>query len=57
VLVDVAVVDFEDSAGHPIEQVAVVGHDQQAARVGCQALFEPVDRIDVQVVRRLVEHE
>jgi hypothetical protein len=58
-LVDVALpaVELEDASGDAIEQVAVVADQHQAAAVRRQALLEPGDGVDVEVVGRLIEHE
>ena len=42
---------------HGFEQAAVVGDEQHGAREGVERGFELLDRGDVEVVRRLVEHE
>jgi hypothetical protein len=34
-----------------------MGHEQQRAAMGREALLEPCDRVDVEVVRGLVEHQ
>ena len=52
-------VAFEDEQviGNLIHEVAVVRHDDQTARVGLQVLFKHLQRQDVEVVGRLVEHQ
>ena len=52
-----AAVEFEDPAGDVVEEVAVVGDDQDRARIGAQMPFEPVDRLGVEMVGRLVEQQ
>ena len=52
-----APVELEDAGGHPVEHVAVVGDEHEAAAVRGQALLEPGDGVDVEVVRRLVEDQ
>ena len=58
-LVDVAVtaVELEHPSGDAIQEVAVVGDQDQAAAVLGEAVLEPGDRVDVQVVGRLVQDE
>ena len=52
-----ATVELEDPAGHVVEEVAVVGHRDDRARVLLQGPLEPGDRLGVEVVGRLVEEE
>ena len=57
VLVDAARVDFQDGRAHRIQEVAIV-RDQQEAAIGVfQEAFQPLYRIEVQVVGRLVERQ
>jgi hypothetical protein len=42
-------------SGHRVEQVAVVADQEQRARVAAQVRLEPGDRLEVEVVGRLVE--
>ena len=49
--------DVGDVADHRIEEVAIVGDQQQGAGVIPQPLFEPDHRIQVEVVGRLVEQQ
>ena len=42
---------------HVVEKRPVVAHEQQRAGVGLQRGFEEVERFDVEIVRRLVQHE
>jgi hypothetical protein len=53
----VAAVEFEDPAGDVVEEVAVVGHADDGARVLLEVLLEPGDRFRVEVVGRLVEQQ
>ena len=48
-----------DRAGHgePLEEPPVVGDDDQAALVGLERRLELLDRLEVEVVRRLVEDQ
>ena len=50
-------VEFEDPAGDVVEEVAVVGDDEDRARIGAQMPFEPAGCLGVEVVGRLVEEE
>ena len=54
---DLAVVDVHDVGADRIQEVAVVGDDDDGALVVEQKVLEPVDGFDVQVVGRLVEHD
>jgi len=50
-------VDLDDARGDGIKQMAVVRHTQQAALESFEAFLKPVDGIDIEMVRGLVEHE
>ncbi|MNZ80792.1 hypothetical protein D3C78_994400 [compost metagenome] len=52
-----ALLDMGDMIDHRIEEIAVVGNQQQRARVTLEPVFEPQDRIEVQVVGRFVEQQ
>ena len=52
-----APVELEDPGRDPVEHVAVVGDEDQAAPERGQPLLEPGDGVDVEVVGRLVEHQ
>ena len=52
-----AAVQFQDPAGHVVEEVAVVGHGDDRALVLLQVLLQPVDRLGVEVVGGLIEQE
>ena len=52
-----AAVEFQDPAGHVVEEVAVVGHGDDRALVLLQVLLQPVDGLGVQVVGGLVEQQ
>jgi hypothetical protein len=47
----------EHPVGDPLQHVAVVGDEQQPAGAAPQLVLEPVDRVDVEVVGRLVEDQ
>ena len=52
-----ALIDMGDVINHFVEEVAVVGNQQQGARIAFQPLFEPDDCVEVQVVGRFVEQQ
>ena len=52
-----AAVELEDPAGHVVEEVAVVGHGHDRARVHLERPLEPGHGLGVEVVGRLVEQE
>ncbi len=52
-----AAVEFENPARDVVEEVAVVRDGDDRALVALQVLFEPRDRLRVEVVRRLVEQQ
>ena len=49
--------ELHDRRHHPIEEVAVVRDDDHGAVVRRQVALEPGERLEVEVVRRLVEQE
>ena len=49
--------DLDDSLAEPIEQVAIVRDHHRPALVGGEELLQPADRVDVEVVGRLVEQQ
>ena len=52
-----AAIELENPARHVVEEIAVVGDDQDRAGIGAQMAFEPVDRLGVEMVGRLVEQQ
>ena len=52
-----AVLDGERALGDCVEYGAVVGDEQHRAGKGFQRLLERLPALEVEVVRRLVEHE
>ena len=48
---------LDHALGHAVDEVAVVGHEQDRALVGGQRVLEPGDRVEVEVVGGLVEHQ
>ena len=55
VAVERAAAQLEDAGAEDVEEGAVVGNDQQAARVTRQVILEPEQRLEIEVVGRLVE--
>src|SRR6516165_3644546 len=52
-----AAVELEDPAGDVVEEVAVVGDDQDRAWIVAQVALEPRHRLGVEMVGRLVEQQ
>ncbi len=52
-----AAVEFEDPARDVVEEVAVMGHDEDGARVGAQVTFEPRHGLGIEMVGGLVEEQ
>ena len=52
-----AAIELENPAGDVVEEVAVVGDDEDGARIIAQMAFEPVYRLGVEMVGRLVEQQ
>ena len=52
-----AAVELEDPLRDVVEEVAVVGDRDDGARVLLEEALEPLDRLGVEVVRRLVEEQ
>ena len=50
-------VDLGDPGHRPVEEDAIVRDDREPARESVDEAFEPVEPVEVQVVRRLVEQE
>ena len=57
VLLDLALHHFPRAVADGVEEPPVVGHDDERGPAGEQVLREPAHALDVEVVRRLVEHE
>ena len=55
--VRLATVELEDPLGDVVEEVAVVGDGEDGAGVGRQVTLEPLHRLGVEVVGRLVEQQ
>ncbi len=54
---ELARVDMHDGIDHAIEKIAVVRYDDQGPAVAFQPVFEPDDRVEVEVVGRLIEQQ
>ena len=52
-----AVIELENPAGDVVQEVAVVGDDQDGARIIAQMAFQPVHALGVEMVGRLVEQQ
>ena len=52
-----AAIELEDPAGDVVEEVAVVGDDQDGAGIVAQMAFQPIDGLGVEMVRGLVEQQ
>ena len=52
-----AIRDFDDPRGDRLQKIPVVCDENQRAGKFAQEVFEPADRLGVEVVRRLVEEE
>ena len=52
-----AVPEFEDSGDHLVQELAIVGDDHDSARVIAEIALEPDQRLEVEVVRRFVQHQ
>src|SRR6266568_1603539 len=52
-----AAIELEDPAGDVVEEIAVVGDDQDRARIALEMALEPGDRLGVEVVGGLVEQQ
>ena len=52
-----AAVELENPARHIVEEIAVMGDDQDRARIIAQMPFEPIHGFGVEMVGRLVEQQ
>ncbi len=52
-----ATIEFDDPGGEVREEGAIVGDEEQRSRKRREVLFQPADRVDVQMVGRLVEQQ
>ena len=54
---ELAPIDVHDRLHHPVQEIAVVRHHHQRAGVAPQPILQPDDRIEIEVVGRLVEQQ
>src|SRR5262249_62371984 len=52
-----AAIELEDPAGDVVEEVAVVGDDQDRARIIAQMTLEPTDRLGIEMIGGFVEQQ
>ena len=52
-----AAIELENPACYIVEEVAVMGDDQDGAGIGAQMAFQPVHRLGVEMVRWFVEQQ
>ena len=52
-----AAIELENPARHIVEEVAVMGDDQDGARIVAQMMLEPVHAFGIEMVGRLVEQQ
>jgi len=52
-----ASVEFQDPAGHIVEEVPVMGDDQDRTWIGAQVMLEPMHRFSIEVIGRLVQQQ
>ena len=52
-----AAVEFDDAGGDPVQEGAVVGDRDDASLEVDQQVFQPFDRVQVEMVGRLVEQQ
>ena len=57
VRVGLAAVDLQDPLRHVVQEVAVVGDGQHGSRIGLEVALQPLHRLGVQVVGRLVQQQ
>jgi hypothetical protein len=57
VAVERAVAQLEDAGAEGVEERAVVGDDDQAAGVAREVVLKPEQRLEIEVVGRLVEQQ
>src|SRR5687767_9574815 len=57
VALDLAAVDFDDLLHDAVHHVAVVARHEDRTAIVAEETLEPEDRLDIEVVRRLVEKE
>ena len=50
-----APIEFENPPGHVVEEITVVGNGNNRTGILLQMLFQPIDRLGIEVVGRFVE--
>ena len=50
-------IDLDDAGGNDIEEVAVVGDENDGPREIFQHVFQPADRLGIEMVGRLIEQK
>src|SRR5204863_5362563 len=50
-------IELENPAGDVVEEVPVVGHGHDSARIILEKTFEPGDRLRIQMIRGFVEQQ
>ncbi len=51
------VLDMRDMAHHRVEEIAIVGNQQQSAGITLEPVFQPVGGIEIEMIGRLVEQQ
>ena len=54
---ELALADFHDAANEPVEKFAVVRDDDNRAGIILQIILKPEQRLEVEMIRRFVEHQ
>ena len=57
VFVERAAAELENAVAEGIEELAIVGNDDEAAGIAREVVLKPEQRLEVEMVGRLVEHE
>ncbi|CPH55029.1 Uncharacterised protein [Burkholderia pseudomallei] len=57
VTLHLAILEMQRHVADGVEEFAIVRDDDERARIAMQPVFEPDDRVEIQVVRRLVEQQ
>ncbi len=54
---EIAAGELDHARGHAIEEVAVVGHEEAGAGIVLEEIFQPLDRLGIEVIRRLIQDQ
>lgn len=57
IVVDPSECDLDGACSGVVEESAVVAYEQHGGRTAFEKILQPLDRLDVKVVGRLVQHE